>query len=106
MPRPRESGRERREKAEHLAPSHLDAARRIAQKSLVLLKNDGGVLDFVHREIVRNQARALELPAEQYLSARIEFDGAEREAYAQLLAAFQHAERGERPTTWPSFRYQ
>jgi beta-glucosidase len=37
-------GDERREKAEHLAPAHLDAARRIAQKSLVLLKNDGDVL--------------------------------------------------------------
>lgn len=37
-------GDERREKAEHLAPAHLDAARRIAQKSLVLLKNERSVL--------------------------------------------------------------
>lgn len=37
-------GDERREKAEHLAPAHLDAARRIAQKSLVLLKNESSLL--------------------------------------------------------------
>lgn len=37
-------GDERREKAEHLAPAHLDATRRIAQKSLVLLRNESALL--------------------------------------------------------------
>ena len=35
---------ERREKAVTMTPEHLDAARRIAQKSIVLLKNDGNLL--------------------------------------------------------------
>src|SRR5688500_9118305 len=37
-------GDERREKAEHLSASNLEAARRVAQKSLVLLRNEGGLL--------------------------------------------------------------
>jgi beta-glucosidase len=37
-------GDEGREKAEHLSASNLEAARRIAQKSLVLLRNEGGLL--------------------------------------------------------------
>ena len=37
-------GDERREKSEHLSASNLEAARNIAQKSLVLLRNEGGLL--------------------------------------------------------------